>query len=110
MLGEGAWMLVLEREDRARARGERRVYASIDGYASTCDAYHRVADGSGRGRDRPGDDAGGGAVRKKAREQIGYVNLHGTSTQMNDAVEARQVREVFPALTPITSRDRRSSR
>src|SRR3954470_14162451 len=41
VLGEGAWMMALEREDRARARGAR-IYASIDGYASTCDAYHRV--------------------------------------------------------------------
>src|SRR3989454_2401253 len=93
VLGEGAWMMVVEREDRARARGAT-VYASIDGYGSTCDAYHRVQmapDGeeivraitlaierSGRGRD-----------------EIGYVSYHGTSTVLNDAVESRCVRQVF---------------
>ena len=41
VLGEGAWMMAVEREDRARARGAT-IYASMDGYASTCDAYHRV--------------------------------------------------------------------
>src|SRR6185437_8324808 len=84
VLGEGAWMVTLEREDRARARGAR-VYASIDGYASTCDAYHRVQmapDGEQIVRamrlaiDRSGH----------AREEIGYVNYHGTSTMLNDAV------------------------
>src|SRR5438552_1741199 len=93
VLGEGAWMVVLEREDRARARGAT-IYASIDGYGSTCDAYHRVQmapDGEEIVRaislalDRSG----------RRREDIGYVNYHGTSTILNDAVEARCVRHLF---------------
>ncbi len=93
VLGEGAWMVVLEREDRARARGAT-IYASIDGYGSTCDAYHRVQmapDGVEIVRaitlavERSG----------RAREAIGYVSYHGTSTMLNDAVETRSVRQVF---------------
>jgi len=96
VLGEGAWMLVLEREDRARARGAR-VYATIDGYGSTCDAYHRVQmapDGAQIVRamqlaiDRSGHPV----------EEIGYVNYHGTSTVLNDAVESRCVRRLFGHL------------
>src|SRR5204863_4471714 len=71
VLGEGAWMVVVEREDRARARGAR-VYASIEGYASTCDAYHRVQmapDGIEIVR------AISQAIERSGRrpEQIGYV-------------------------------------
>src|SRR5262245_18379334 len=93
VLGEGAWMLVLEREDRARARGAK-IYASIDGYASTCDAYHRVQmapDGEEIVRaitlalERSG----------RRREEVGYVSYHGTSTLLNDTVESRSVRQVF---------------
>jgi 3-oxoacyl-[acyl-carrier-protein] synthase II len=93
VLGEGAWMLVLEREDRARARGAR-CYARIEGYGSTCDAYHRVQM----------DPEGSEIVRciqmalcKAGRrpEEIGYINYHGTSTQLNDAIESRCVRRVF---------------
>jgi 3-oxoacyl-[acyl-carrier-protein] synthase II len=93
VLGEGAWMMVLEREDRARARGAR-IYASIDGYGSTCDAYHRVQmapDGKEIVRamalalDRSGHQ----------RDEVGYVSYHGTSTLLNDAVESRSVRQVF---------------
>ena len=93
VLGEGAWMMALEREDRARARGAK-VYASIDGYGSTCDAYHRVQmapDGEEIVR------AIALAIERSGRqpEEIGYVNYHGTSTVLNDAVESRCVRQVF---------------
>ncbi len=93
VLGEGAWMLVLERESRARARGAR-IYATVDGYGSTCDAYHRVQ------MDPQGEQivrAMSLAVERagRAKEAIGYVNFHGTSTMLNDAVEARCVRQFF---------------
>jgi len=84
---------VLEREDRARARGAT-IYASIDGYASTCDAYHRVQMApSGQEIIRAMTQALERSGRR--REEIGYVNYHGTSTQLNDAVESRCVRQVF---------------
>ena len=93
VLGEGAWMVVLEREDRARARGAK-IYATIDGYGSTCDAYHRVQmhpDGEQIVRAmRLAIERSGHPI-----EEIGYVNFHGTSTVLNDAVESRCVRQVF---------------
>ena len=99
VLGEGAWMVVLEREDRARARGAR-VYATIDGYGSTCDAYHRVQ------MDPDGEHimrAMRLAVERSGRalDEIGYVNYHGTSTVLNDAVESRCVRELFGGATRV---------
>jgi 3-oxoacyl-[acyl-carrier-protein] synthase II len=88
-------MVVLEREDRARARGVQ-PYAAIEGYGSTCDAYHRVQ------MDPDGDEivrciemALGRSGR--AVDEIGYINYHGTSTQLNDAIESRCVRRVFGA-------------
>ncbi len=93
VLGEGAWMLVLEREDRAIARGATR-YARIEGYGSTCDAYHRVQmDPDGSEIVRCIDMALDKAQRRP--EEIGYVNYHGTSTQLNDAIESKCVRRVF---------------
>ncbi len=72
------------------------MYATIDGYGSTCDAYHRVQmDPEGqqiiRAMRMALDRAG------RAPEEIGYVNFHGTSTQLNDAIEIRSVRAVFGA-------------
>ena len=93
VLGEGAWMIVLEREERARARGAP-IYASIEGYGSTCDAYHRVQMApDGEEIVRALQLAMGRAGRRP--EEIGYVNYHGTSTVLNDTVESRCVRRVF---------------
>jgi 3-oxoacyl-[acyl-carrier-protein] synthase II len=93
VLGEGAWLMTIEREDRARARGAK-IYATIDGYGSTCDAYHRVQ------MDPDGTEivrAMSLAIERSGRpmEDIGYVNFHGTSTMLNDAVEAKCVRRVL---------------
>jgi len=96
VLGEGAWMLTLELEARARARGAP-IYATIDGYASTCDAYHRVQmDPDGEQIVRCMRTAVARAGR--AADEIGYINYHGTSTQLNDAIEARCTRLAFGAL------------
>jgi 3-oxoacyl-[acyl-carrier-protein] synthase II len=96
VLGEGAWMMALELEDRARARGAR-IYATIDGYASTCDAYHRVQmDPEGEQIVRCMQEAI--AKSGRAPEEIGYINYHGTSTQLNDAIESRCTRIAFGAL------------
>ena len=95
VLGEGAWLMTLEREERARARGAR-VYATVDGYGSTCDAFHRVQM----------DPDGVQIVRAmrlaiersgRAADDIDYVSYHGTSTQLNDRVEAECVRRLFGA-------------
>ena len=85
VLGEGAWIYVLEDLDHARERGAH-IYAEITGYGATCDAFHRVRlaeDGSEPAR------AMRLALADAEREpkDIDYVNLHGTSTQLNDRIE-----------------------
>jgi 3-oxoacyl-[acyl-carrier-protein] synthase II len=93
VLGEGAWLVVLECEAHARARGAH-IYAFVEGYGSTCDAYHRVQmDPNGDEIVRAMQLALGRAGRR--REEIGYVNFHGTSTPLNDTVEMRCVRRLF---------------
>ena len=93
VLGEGAWMFVLEDLDRALARGAR-VYAEIRGYGATCDAHHRVRlDESGEEPARAMrlalDEA------SVAAEALDYVAYHGTSTALNDPIETRAARRVF---------------
>jgi len=96
VLGEGAWMMVLESAEHARRRGAR-VYATVEGYASTCDAYHRVQ------MDPDGEQivrAMQLAIERSGRalDEIGYVNYHGTSTALNDAIEMQCVSRLFGRL------------
>jgi 3-oxoacyl-[acyl-carrier-protein] synthase II len=93
VIGEGAGLLVLERLDHARARGAR-VYAELAGYGSTADAVHVTA---------PAED-GDGIVRamaaaleqaRLAAGDVAYVNAHGTSTPLNDAVETLSLKRLF---------------
>jgi 3-oxoacyl-[acyl-carrier-protein] synthase II len=93
VLGEGAFLLVLEERDHARARGAR-IYAEVAGYASTCDAHHRVhmsADGAESTRAMREALASAGA----RPEEVDYINLHGTSTPQNDRVETQAVRALL---------------
>jgi 3-oxoacyl-[acyl-carrier-protein] synthase II len=93
VLGEGAWILVLEERQRALTRGAK-IYAEILGYGSTCDAYHRVRlnpDGAepARAMTIAIEDA------NVAKDEIGYVALHGTSTLLNDKTETLAAKTCF---------------
>jgi 3-oxoacyl-[acyl-carrier-protein] synthase II len=93
VLGEGAWIFVLETLENARERGAK-IYAEILGYGSTCDAYHRVRlEENGVEPAR----AMGLAMRDAGVEpnQIDYINLHGTSTQLNDRIETQAIKNAF---------------
>jgi 3-oxoacyl-[acyl-carrier-protein] synthase II len=93
VLGEGAWMFVLEERGRARARGAK-IYGEIRGYGATCDAHHRVR------LDETGEEPA--RAMSLALEEAGlppdavdYLAYHGTSTELNDRVETRAVRRAF---------------
>jgi 3-oxoacyl-[acyl-carrier-protein] synthase II len=90
VIAEGSWMFVLEEYEHARARGAR-IYAEIAGYGSTCEAFHRV-----RMSDSPEEPARAITMALEeanlSPQEIHYVNLHGTSTEMNDRVETRALK------------------
>ena len=93
VLGEGAAILLLEELEHARRRGAK-IYAEVAGYGATCDAYHMTAprpDGSG-GAKAMAQALADGAVPAEA---VGYINAHGTSTHLNDAIETAAVKAVF---------------
>jgi 3-oxoacyl-[acyl-carrier-protein] synthase II len=90
VVAEGSYIFVLEEMETALGRGAR-IYAEVTGYGSTCDAYHRVRlDDSGiepaRAMSLAIEDAG------IAPGEVDYVNLHGTSTVLNDKIETVAVK------------------
>lgn len=93
VLAEGAWMFVLESAEHAAARGAAPL-AELSGYASTCDAYHRVQiapelEEPVRAIELAMQDASIGPA------QVGYVNLHGTGTALNDKLETQALRRAL---------------
>ncbi len=93
VIGEGAGILILERESHARQRGAE-ILAELAGYGATADAYHVTAPAEG--------GAGGAAAIRQALESaainpddVDYVNAHGTATSLNDVAETHALKSVF---------------
>ncbi len=93
VMGEGAGVLILEEREHALARGAR-IYCEMTGYGMTSDAFHITS---------PAED-GGGMIRVMNRAikdaglqpaDIGYINAHGTSTQIGDKTETTAIKGVF---------------
>ncbi|MEX2263272.1 MAG: beta-ketoacyl-[acyl-carrier-protein] synthase family protein [Bryobacteraceae bacterium] len=93
VLAEGAWFFVLEEMEHARARGAH-IYGEIAGYASTCEAFHRVrleecGEEPARTMEMAMEEAG------VPPSEVQYINYHGTSTELNDRIETRAVKLAF---------------
>jgi 3-oxoacyl-[acyl-carrier-protein] synthase II len=93
VMAEAAGILILEEEERARARGAT-IYAEVAGYGTSADAFHIT---------QP-EPQGAGAViamqmaltdAGQEAEAVDYINAHGTSTQLNDAAETRAIKKAL---------------
>ena len=93
VMGEGAGVLVLEEYEHAKKRNAK-IYGEVKGYGMSGDAFHIT---------KPSEDGNGGframemALResKLNAEEIGYVNAHGTSTQVGDMIELLAVEKLL---------------
>ena len=93
VMGEGAAVIVLERESDAKARGAN-ILAELAGYGATADAFHVTAPHE--------QGAGGSAAMRMAldsakanMDELGYINAHGTGTPLNDQSETRAIKAAF---------------
>ena len=93
VMGEGAAIIVLETLEHALNRGAK-IYAELAGYGASNDAYHMTApEPEGKGAilamERAIEDAG------ISKEEVDYINAHGTSTEFNDKTETLAIKKVF---------------
>jgi 3-oxoacyl-[acyl-carrier-protein] synthase II len=101
VMGEGSAILVLEREEHARARGAQ-IFARVTGYGASNDAFH-ITQPEENGRGAIEAMTAALADAELSPEDVGYVNAHGTSTPINDRVETMALREVFSEDGPPVS-------
>ncbi len=93
ILGEGAGFMVMEELSHALAR-RAKIYAEVVGHGRSCEAYHSVAiHPEGLGMRRAMEKA-----LRKARmhaSEVNYINVHGTATSTNEAVEILAIKKLF---------------
>lgn len=93
VMGEGAGVIIMETEEHAKARGAK-IYCELAGYGSSCDANHITAPApEGVGLQQCMKMALNDGDLKP--EDVGYINAHGTSTQLNDKTETEAIKAVF---------------